>query len=304
VQVLEGEDHAAPADGLDDLHAALLPLAEVGHAGDEAAGFAFLQSIATPSVTGTLVDELAPGPVAIIHYGANLVVDAPSGALASITHEALLAGGNLAAVVSGEDLEVIQFGTAELIGEGRYRLSKLVRGLGGTESAALTITPAGARFVLLDKAPVPLALAAQTLIGGTTLRVEPHGGGVGTFSRTEIALSALPRSLQPLAPVHPRARRLAGGDLAVSWIRRTRGSSDLWELASTPLNEEAERYHLRVERAGVLLREAETQTPAWVYDADAQATDGVLPGETLRLVIAQIGTGGRLGAPRVLDVAL
>ena len=136
------------------------------------------------------------------------------------------------------------------------------------------------------------------------MRVEPHGGGVGTFSRTELALAALPRSLQPLAPVHPRARRLAGGDLAVNWIRRTRGSSDLWELTSTPLNEEAERYHLRVERAGVLLREAETQTPAWVYKASAQTADGVLSGEAIRLVIAQIGTGGRLGASRVLDVAL
>lgn len=211
-------------------------------AGSDAGGFDRIQAIGTPSVTGVLVEDLTPGPVAYRHRGGSFLVDVQTGSLASITHEALLAGGNLAALVTDDNLEVLQFGSADLVAEGRYRVSNLVRGLGGTEHAASMMTSAGARFVLLDENPVDLNLSPQALIGGTTLRVEPHSGGVGTFSRTEQSANALPRSLQPLAPVHLRASFLSGGDLTFSWIRRSRGTSDLWELSSIPLGEETELY--------------------------------------------------------------
>lgn len=274
------------------------------YAGSEAAGFDFVQSIATPSVTGVLVDDLAPGPVAYPHRGGNFLVDVPTGSLSSITEQALLSGGNLAALVIDDTLEVIQFANAELVEEGRYRLTNLVRGLGGTEEAASSLTPTGARFVLLDENPVDLNLSAQALISGTTLRVEPHSGGVGTFSRTDVALTAIPRSLQPLAPVYLRAAKAPDGAMTISWIRRSRGATDLWELASTPLNEEAELYRLTVLHGETLLRELEVTEPRWTYSAADQAADGLSGGDTLGIQIAQLGTGGRLGALRTLDLTL
>ncbi|MFN3171523.1 MAG: glycoside hydrolase/phage tail family protein [Hyphomicrobiales bacterium] len=274
------------------------------YAGSEAAGFDFVQSIATPSVTGVLVDDLAPGPVAYPHRGGSFLVDAPTGSLSSITQQALLAGGNLAALVTEETLEVIQFASADLMDEGRYRVRHLVRGLGGTEDAASNVTPAGARFVMLDENPVDLNLSAQTLISGTTLRVEPHSGGIGTFSRTDVPLTAIPRNLQPLAPVHLRTAKAPDGAVTISWIRRSRGATDLWELASTPLNEEAELYRLVVRQSETVLREEEVTEPHWTYSAADQASDGISSGDTLSIQIAQLGTGGRLGALQTLDLTL
>lgn len=274
------------------------------YAGSEAAGFDFVQSIATPSLTGVQVDDLAPGPVAYPHRGGAFLLGAPTGSLSSITQQTLLAGGNLAALVSAGGLEVIQFASAELVEEGRYRVSNLVRGLGGTEEAASSITPAGARFVLLDENPVDVNLTAQALISGTTLRVEPHSGGVGTFSRTDVTFTAIPRSLEPLAPVHLRAAKASDGAVTISWIRRSRGATDLWELASTPLNEEAEQYRLTVFHGETRLREVEVTEPHWAYSAANQAADGLSGGETLSVHVAQLGTGGRLGALRTLDVML
>jgi hypothetical protein len=271
-------------------------------AGSEAGGFDRIQVIGTPSVTGVLADDLAPGPVAHRHRGGSFLVEVPTGSLSSITHEALLAGGNLAALVSDDDLEVIQFGSAELVAEGRYRVSNLVRGLGGTEQAALIITPAGTRFVLLDENPVDLNLSAQALISGTTLRVEPHSGGVGTFSRTELSASALPRSLRPLAPVHLRVTRTSNGDHALSWVRRSRGTADLWELSSMPLGEETELYRVTASVGGTTVRQIEVAEPHWTYAAADITADGLAPGDELQLSVAQLGTGGRLGAARRTDI--
>ena len=231
-------------------------------------------------------------------------MDVQTGSLASITHEALLAGGNLAALVTDDNLEVLQFGSADLVAEGRYRVSNLVRGLGGTEHAASMMTSAGARFVLLDENPVDLNLSPQALIGGTTLRVEPHSGGVGTFSRTEQSANALPRSLQPLAPVHLRASFLSGGDLTFSWIRRSRGTSDLWELSSIPLGEETELYRVTASAGGTIVRQAEVAEPSWIYAATDITADGLTPGDELQFSVAQLGTGGRLGASRSLAIIL
>lgn len=274
------------------------------YAGSDAAGFDFVQSIATPSVTGVLVDDLAPGPVAYPHSGGSFLVDVPTGSLSSITQQALLAGGNLAALVTEDDLEVIQFASAELVEEGRYRVRHLVRGLGGTEDAASNVTLAGARFVLLDENPVDLNLTAQALISGTTLRVEPHSGGIGTFSHTDVPLTAIPRNLQPLAPVHLRAAKTPDGAVTISWIRRSRGATDLWELTSTPLNEEAELYRLIVQQSETVLREEEITEPHWTYSTANQAADGLSGGDTLSIQVAQLGTGGRLGALRTLDLTL
>jgi hypothetical protein len=65
--------------------------------------------------------------------------------LESRDDEALANGANLAAIGS----ELVQFGSAEPLGERRFRLSKLLRGRRGTEWA-MSGHAAGERFVLLS----------------------------------------------------------------------------------------------------------------------------------------------------------
>ena len=64
------------------------------------------------------------------------IVDLAFGTLASVTDVALFGGANALAVEAAPGVwEVLQFGVAELIAPGRYRLSRLLRGQRGTEGA-------------------------------------------------------------------------------------------------------------------------------------------------------------------------
>lgn len=267
--------------------------------GSESDGFTFAQSLATPAITGTLVEPLDTGPTAMIHRGGSLLVDMPTGGAETVSDANLLAGANLAAIVSDDGAEVIQYRDAELVEEGRYRLTTLVRGLGGTEALANRQAPAGTRFVLLDDTVQPLNTALDTLLRGLTVRGEPNRGGVASFSRAEIDVEAVPVNLRPLSPVHLRANVETDGAINLSWVRRARGASDDWSLSSLPLNEESEAYQIIVDLDGVTLRTVETTTSSWVYSAIDQAEDNLLPHDISQLSfeVRQIGTAGRLGAP-------
>lgn len=268
-------------------------------AGSETSGFAFVQSLATPSVIGTVQEDLPAGPTAIIHRGGSLLVDMPTGAASAASEASLLGGANLAAILSDAGVEIMQYRDADLVGPGRYRLSVLVRGLGGTEALAGAATPAGARFVLLDETVQPLNISLDALLRGTNVRGEPNRGGVASFSRAQVQVDAVPVNLRPLSPVHLRARLASDGAISLAWVRRARGALDDWSLASLPLNEESEAYQVVVKRDGTLIRTAQAPAATWLYSTADQAADGVLPADLAQLSfeVRQIGTAGRLGLP-------
>lgn len=92
----------------------------------------------------------------------------------------------------------------------------------------------------------------------------------------------------PWSPVHLRARRLASGDVALSWIRRTRVGGDDWDAVEVPLGETREAYEVRVRVGPVVVRRiASTTTTALYTAADQTADHGLLPA-TLDLAVAQI----------------
>ncbi|GAB5511197.1 MAG: glycoside hydrolase TIM-barrel-like domain-containing protein [Hyphomicrobiales bacterium] len=268
-------------------------------AGSEASGFGYVQSLATPSVTGTLVEPLDAGPTAMIHRGGSMLVDVPTGAASTTSEANLLSGANLAAILSDGGVEVVQYRDAELIEPGRYQLSVLVRGLGGTEALANVQTPAGARFVLLDETVQPLTIALDALLRGVSVRGEPNRGGVASFSRAQAQVKAVPVNLRPLSPVHMRVRAAADDTINLNWVRRTRGALDDWSLSSLPLNEESEAYQITVKLDGTPVRTVEALTSSWAYGVSDQAVDGVSPADfgQLSFEIRQIGTAGRLGQP-------
>ena len=88
-----------------------------------------------PTVVGKTLDDLPPGPTARWQL-TNFRVHIYGGALTSISDAALFAGANAAAVQRLDGAwEVIQFANAELVGEGTYLLSRLLRGQAGSEGA-------------------------------------------------------------------------------------------------------------------------------------------------------------------------
>ncbi len=251
-------------------------------------GYDLVAEVAEAAIVGETLSDL---DYAVPHRwdrGAPLRVRVSGGTLASVEASSVLAGANLAALgVDGTDTwEVFQFATADLVDANTFDLSMRLRGQFGTEKDIATPWPAGTRFVLLNTAlkEVPL---------GPNLRGIARDYRIGSASRpwddqsyvsTQLAFNGA--GLRPYAPVHARAFAEDNGNIAVSWIRRSRLDGDQWSDVSVPLNEAYEAYLLRVLVGSSVVREETVASPSWVYGAAEQVSDGASGAVTI--AIAQI----------------
>ena len=106
--------------------------------------------------------------------------------------------------------------------------------------------PTDATFVLLDGAITPAGLSLADLHRTFNWRYGPANKDIGSASYATRSLAFHGVGLRPLSPVHVRATRNSAGDIALSWIRRTRIGGDNWELADVPLGEDGERYEIDI----------------------------------------------------------
>ncbi|MEM6934410.1 MAG: glycoside hydrolase/phage tail family protein, partial [Pseudomonadota bacterium] len=226
--------------------------------------FGLLDVIATPATVGEVLEPIPSGPVAIFDRSSTIRVQLTRGELSSITEAALLAGGNVAAIGDGtaDGWELVQFQNATLVAENTYELSMLLRGQAGTEGAMQPAWPAGSVFVLIDGTPTQLDLAASTRNVAQYFRIGPSGRPFDDPSYTEEIQAFRGIGLRPYAPAHLRATE-AGGDLEVTWLRRTRIDGDIWDVPDVPLGEAFEAYRVRVVQGTTVVREAEVTSPVW-----------------------------------------
>jgi hypothetical protein len=268
-------------------------------------GFIAAGGVTRAATLGTLLDPLRPGPVWVLDRGASVDVSLPDGVLSAISEAALLAGGNLAAVGSeAAGFELIQFRDAELIGPGSYRIGGMLRGQGGTEHLAAIGHPAGARFVLIDGALGRLALDQASLGTEQTLRIGPADRDLGDISMLEKTVIPAGAGLIPLSPVRLTARRLDNGDVAISWIRRTRVGGDRFEAYEVPLGEAFEAYDVTIRDGATVKRRITIAAPAALYSAAEQLADFGAPPTALDIAVRQISetVGPGRETRRTIDV--
>lgn len=251
---------------------------------DTATG-ANLLTLERGAVLGETATALGLGPSAVWDCGTAFEVILYAGHLASVTPEAALAGSNrLAVETDAGRWEVIGFVDAVLVAPGRYRLSQLLRGLEGSGPAMGPIA-AGRRVMLLDGRVASLPLAADWL--GETRSLRAYAGSDdATGTALEIALDAAPAL--PLPPVHLRAQRLAGGDIALGWQRCSRADGAGWGLLDVPLEHMPERYSLSIANAGLTLRTLEVAAPSAIYSLADQTSDFGGPAAGFDFSVAQI----------------
>jgi hypothetical protein len=157
-------------------------------------GFELVTTLGRPARMGRLVADLYPGPISRFDLGNVAIVDLAFGTLASVTDLALFAGANALAVEASTGIwEVLQFGVAELIAPGRYRLTRLLRGQRGTESAMGAPAPADARVVVLDETLAPLPVTEASLGLEANWRIGPASKPVS--DRSYRALSFTPEGI-------------------------------------------------------------------------------------------------------------
>jgi hypothetical protein len=222
-----------------------------------------------------------------------------SGALASVGDDGLLAGKNLMAIGDGspEGWELFQFRDAVPGGDGVFLLSHRLRGQLGTDADMPAVWPVGSYVVALDGGPEQIGLTPAQRGLSRHYRIGPARRDYtdASYEHQVHAFSGI--GLRPLSPVHLRVAD-QGGDLGLSWVRRTRIGGDAWDGAEVPLGEEAEAYRVRVMQASQLVREVVVDTPEWVYTAADQAADGGVAGR--RVEVAQVSALYGAGAAAVV----
>ena len=144
----------------------------------------------------------------------------------------------------------------------------------------------GSSFVVIDSALVQVDLPAAARGLARHYRVGPAQRGYDDPSFMHVVEAFDGIGLRPYGPTHLRASRESGGDLQVSWVRRTRIGGDSWASEEVPLGEAREDYRVRVGQGGTIRREVDLSQPSWTYSAAAQASDGVTPGFTVE--VAQV----------------
>ena len=255
----------------------------------EGGGFDALATATRCALIGETLDALPPGPLWRLDRAHAPRVRLDGGALQTVALEAMLAGANRIALRGEGGWEIVGFQSAELVGERVWRLSTLLRGLGGDEALAARLLPAGATAVILDEALVPLAAGVSQLGDPARLRALAASADPSDPLAAQVTLTPSAKALQPYAPVRPVARRGAEG-VRFGFIRRSRRDADSWEAAEIPLGEDHESYRLEIRAGAATRRVIETATPSALYASGDELADFGAPQTVLSLRVAQIAT--------------
>ena len=222
-----------------------------------------VQTARRKAVIGTALGVLGAGSCELVDRINAVEVELVDGDqwLTSCDMDALANGANLA--ILGDEL--LQFSSAESLGDGRFRLSGLLRGRGGSEWA-VSGHVAGERFVMIDRcALVPLPLPAWA-IGS-----EVAASAVGIASDS---LTVGTASIRPLSPVHLTAAS-SGGGLAIAWTRRSRGGWAWLDEVDAPLGEKIEAYRVTLAGAGATVERSVEQASIEFTASDLDELGGL-----------------------------
>lgn len=157
--------------------------------------------------------------------------------LSSVSALSVLNGSNAALLGN----EILQFKNAVLVGTGRYTLSGLLRGRFGTEWA-MAGHGIGDRFVLLTGViqvqPTPSSDIGQPRLYQAVTALQAVGSGqVQTITEAG-------NTLVCFSPVLLNATNngVAGGNVALNWVRRNRITWQWLPLVDVPMSEASEAY--------------------------------------------------------------
>jgi hypothetical protein len=213
--------------------------------------------------------------------------------LADASDDLLLSGANIA-MLGGE---LLQFGRAVPVGSGVYRLSRLWRGRRGTEDRT-TGHAVNDRFVLIDSHTLlPLSVPS----GVAHVRVQAQGVGDADAALSDFSSPGL--ALRPPAPVRLTATLQPNGDIALTWIRRSRDGWRWQDGVDAPLAEQQEQYALSFMPSAGQSRQIQSATTSALYTAAQIAADKVAGATSVLVAVRQIGTQ-QTSLPAIITLSL
>ncbi|UHS56036.1 baseplate multidomain protein megatron [Agrobacterium vaccinii] len=255
-----------------------------------------------PAKIGALTSALPPGLAGRFNPAGTIDITLPYGDLASASDLAVLNGANRIAIRRANGAwEVAAFGRAQEVASGVWRLSRLLRGLAGTEDAMAAGAVSGSDVVILDAGVVAMGLRSEER--GLQLNWIIEAAGKQISSIGPFAFAGGTRAETPLAPVHLRAVPQADG-VRLTWVRRGRVDADGWDAADIPLDEVAERYRVDILAGEAVRRTIEVAEAACLYAANDEISDFGAKQATLSVRVRQLGRAVPLGiaASAILDL--
>jgi hypothetical protein len=232
-------------------------------------------TLTIPAALGETLSDFYSGAVWRWDEAATLDIKLYNGVCASLDDLSVLGGANVLCVQNADgDWEVLQYASANLIAPGQWRLAKFLRGQAGTEGAMRDPVTSGARVVLMDGAPEQLALKQDEYALPFNYRWGPRGKPLSDPAYQGATLQFKGVGMRPLSPVQLSAV-WQSGDLALSWIRRTRIGGDSWDQTEVPLAEAEEAYDLEIldASAAVIRTFSSLTSPTQIYSAANIASD-------------------------------
>ncbi len=212
----------------------------------------------------------------------EIEVDFVNGAPQSVTELELLNGSNRALF----DGEIIGFQNAELVSGTRWKLTKLLRGLRGTDALVNGHTAPGADldFVLLNQPFVHFHELTAAAIGRTRhYKLVANGLHPEEVEARPITIAG--STVKPLAPVHFSKTLDGSNNATVTWVNRTRSTAGLF--GSHPNGEPAVAYRTSILSSGTAVRTKSSAVTSTTYTAAEATADGLTPGDPLDVTIAQ-----------------
>ena len=231
-----------------------------------------------------------------LHAARSLTIQLEGARLHNRTWAEVAAGANTLGVLHGTgEWELVQFIGAELIGLDRYRLSGLLRGLGGTEVASDGDLPAGAPVVLVDGA-LERARVSEAERGTELLWRAVPAGAAHPVLTSEQRFTWKGLHARPWSPAHLRAERTGVGGLRLRWTPRACRGWDSWDGEAVEL--ETRLHQITVRTGSRVLRTWEALGTTAEYAAEALAADrGAAGHEPLWVEVRQGAAGFGWGAP-------
>jgi hypothetical protein len=238
--------------------------------------FALDHATYDPSIIGRTLTEL--GLTAAHRWSmASLTVKVSGGELSSVSESSLLSGNNLAAIkstASGE-WELFQYQFATMDENGDYVLSHFLRGQFGTDALMPDVYEVGSEIVFLDADVTQLTATDADFGDEKTIRYGASNLPISDDNFISEVLTFNGLGLRPYSPAHLDERIDENGDVAIKWIRRTRAPGDFWSANEVPLNEASEEYNIAIWQGGVLIRNATSNQPSYIYTVAKQVADDV-----------------------------
>lgn len=173
------------------------------------------------STVGTVTQIPQSNNPDIIDYGSEIIIEIPHGGIVESIPEADFLNLKQMGLFGSE---IIAWQNAQLIAPNTYKLTKLIRGLRGTERN-INQHAINERFVLLKGTGARLirVQGAITDLGKTLLFKAVHGGQTLDSVVDETSLTVTGEAIRPYTPVNPEILKdTATNDLTIEWTLRTR----------------------------------------------------------------------------------